>query len=318
MTKIITTKKQFDGFNAYYDREIYTYLSDLENEREAKHKKSKKLGRRVGIFGAVLAVLMFIFTKIIFFSLFILGASLIYTFAMASKTMAGLKSEIKNYLLEKITKYLGWEYNETDFEPPKLGKLRENHLLSTWDRSSFEDEIKGKIGTASFKLCEAKLEREDIDSDGEIRWVDVFSGIIMEVSPRKKFMGRTVVLRDWGIFNRKQRAGMKRVGLESIKFEKIFEAYSTDQVEARYLLTPDFMQKLIDLENSVDGHNMRLGFLDSKLYIAIEMDNQFEIGSMRAPLTEPELVQKIIDECEAIISIVEAVTKTKKNHKAKS
>jgi len=40
---------------------------------------------------------------------------------------------------------------------------------------------------------------------------------------------------------------MKRVGLVDPVFEKIFEAYGTDQVEARYLLTPTFMQRLVRL-----------------------------------------------------------------------
>ena len=91
--------------------------------------------------------------------------------------------------------------------------------------------------------------------------------------------------------------------------DRIFEAYGTDQVEARYLLDPVFMQKLIDLEQSVDGKKIRFGFLGGKLHIVVQTPNRYEAGSMLKPLTAPDRTQKILDEIGAIYDIVDAVLK---------
>ena len=131
----------------------------------------------------------------------------------------------------------------------------------------------------------------------------------MQIDYPREFMGRTVVLRDAGIFNRKKKKGMKRVGLVDPVFEKIFEAYSTDQVESRYLLTPTFMQRLVDLETSVSGKKIRFGFLEGKLFIAIEAPNQFEAGSMFKPLTDTDRTEKILHEISAIFNVVDGILK---------
>jgi hypothetical protein len=125
----------------------------------------------------------------------------------------------------------------------------------------------------------------------------------------KSFLGKTVVLRDKGMFNRKAKGEMKRVGLVDPIFEKIFEAYGTDQVEARYLLTPDFMQRLVDLEESVDGRKIRFGFVDKQLLIAVETSNRYEAGSMLKPLAAATRMQTILDEIGAIYDVIDGVLK---------
>ena len=41
----------------------------------------------------------------------------------------------------------------------------------------------------------------------------------------------------------------ERVQLEDVEFEKVFEVYSEDQIEGRYLLTPSFMNRLLEYKN---------------------------------------------------------------------
>ena len=99
----------------------------------------------------------------------------------------------------------------------------------------------------------------------------------------------------------------EETGYKIDKVEKIFEAYGTDQVEARYLLTPTFMQRLVDLEKSVDGKNIRFGFIGGQLLIAIETENRYEPGSMFKPLIETARTQKILDEIGAIYDVIDGV-----------
>jgi len=127
-------------------------------------------------------------------------------------------------------------------------------------------------------------------------------GQLMTLTFPRKFLGRTVVLRDKGFLQGKKKGDMKRVGLADPVFEKIFEAYSTDQVAVSV-----FMQKLVDLERSVDGKKIRFGFVDGQLLIVVETPNRFEAGSMLKPLMAPERTQKILDEIGAVYDVVDGV-----------
>ena len=69
------------------------------------------------------------------------------------------------------------------------------------------------------------------------------------------------------------------------------------------------MQKLIDLERSVDGKNIRFGFIEGHLLIVVETPNRFEAGSMFKPLTAPDRTQKILDEIGAVHDVIDGVIK---------
>ena len=175
------------------------------------------------------------------------------------------------------------------------------------NKIKLEDEISGEAHGAIFNSIEVKLTRKS----GKNRVID-FRGQLMSITFPRKFLGRTIVLRDKGFLQGKKKGDMKRVGLVDPVFEKIFEAYGTDQVEARYLLTPVFMQTLVDLERSIGGKNIRFGFDQNKLFIAVETPNQFEAGSMLEPLTDPARTQKILDEIGAVYDVVDVVSRAKR------
>ena len=50
------------------------------------------------------------------------------------------------------------------------------------------------------------------------------------------------------------------MGLEDPTFNKAFAVFGSDQVEAREILTPTFMQQLVDLESAYSGAHLRYAF----------------------------------------------------------
>ncbi len=301
------TRPEFKGFDKFYERNIYPDLLQKEHERKARLEK----GNRYGLITAAVMLLLAGFVAVRFgiylASLAISVGSIIAGFGIRYAMMSQLRGETKQVLMSNICGFLGWTFQVKDFGEPNLSLWKTNKLLPAWDRVTLEDRMTGTVNGAKFIFCEAHLETKHTDSKGNTTWSTAFRGILLEVGFPREFLGRTVVLRDAGIFNFKKKAGMKRVGLASPKFEKIFEAYGTDQVEARYLLTPTFMQKLVDLETSVSGKKMRFGFLDNQLHIAVEAPNQFEAGSMFKPLIAREPIQKILKEIGAVIDVINGV-----------
>ncbi len=306
-------RSEFKGFNKFYTGQILPYLQEREYDRLARIGKGKKVGGVIVGVGMILAIHFFYrFDNMIvpgltaFFSLLIGGVT---AFSMMSK----LKGEVKQFLMDAICGFVGWTYTYKPELEPDMKIWQSNKLLPRYDRMSFEDQMSGNAHGADFVFCETHLETQHRDKDGHTKWRTAFRGIMLEIDFHREFLGRTVVLRDAGIFNFKKKAGMKRVGLVDPKFEKIFEAYSTDQVESRYLLTTTFMQKLVDLETVVKGKKIRFGFLEGKLHIAVQAPNQFEAGSMMKPLTDPERTQKILDEIGSIFDIIDGVIRPEPN-----
>ncbi|MCF6220606.1 MAG: DUF3137 domain-containing protein [Robiginitomaculum sp.] len=306
------TRAEFKGFDKFYKKTIHPYLVDKEQDRITRVAKGKKYGAITAGLIITVALVLALRFGIFLVSLFVGAVGILAGWGVSYAMLTKLKGETKQFLMGNICEFLGWDFQVDKFDPPNLSLYKTNKLLPSWDRVNFEDRMSGTVDGVEFTFCEAHLERESRDSDGDTTWTTVFRGILMEVGFHRDFLGRTVVLRDAGIFNFKKKAGMKKVGLASPKFEKIFEAYSTDQVESRYLLTPVFMQKLVDLETSVSGKKIRFGFLEDKLHIAVEAPNQFEAGSMYKPLTDTERTHKIMGEISAVIDVIKGVGEDKR------
>jgi len=293
-------------------------LAAQDGQRLEALRKAKLYGAGVAVLAVTLAVLLFITTKAPRLPVFVLFGGAMSIVALYAWLMKSIRGETKDKIVGGICRYVGWTFHAEAMDPPDLELLASYGLLPKgyqkktlggvdWNsgkRASFEDQMSGEAHGASFKSVETHLQRKNDDN-----WQTVFRGQVMTLTFPRKFLGKTVVLRDKGILQRKKRGDMKRVGLVDPVFEKIFEAYSTDQVESRYLLDPTFMQKLVDLERTVDGKKIRFGFIDGQLLIVVETPNRFEAGSMLKSLTAPDRTQKILDEVGAIYDIVDAVLK---------
>lgn len=304
--------KEFKGFSAKYAEDILPILEFMEAERVAA------MGQFKGdcifiILGAIAGLFMLITSghNQFIFIVFVIAAILFLW--RYSSHIKPVKTQTKTLLLQQITEFIGLSYSEHVGKPVFFAPMISHHLLPHhYDRVRFEDQLSGHAHGANFTVIECKMEKKRKNKNGHTSWEAVFHGALFEVGFHRKFEGKILVLRDKGWFNAKSKktggfSKLKRVGLASPKFEKLFEAYGTDQVEARYILTPTFMEALMALEESVEGRNIRFGFFNQKLYVAIETPNRFEVGSMRKSLTDTVRTQKIIDEFGALFDVIDGV-----------
>ena len=303
------THPEFKGFNALYYEHIHPYLENIERERISAVDNARRVGGGIALFGFVAAFFVFQKLQTVPFSIFVAIGGCVLGYGTMYSRANKMSGEVKEFIMTSICHHIGWQYTKSGFPDPDLTMWQWNKILPKHDRVSYEDQMTGHAHGRDFIFCEAHLEREHRDKDGDTHWSTTFRGILLEIDSGREFLGRTIVLRDAGLFNRKQKANMKRIGLADPVFEKIFEAYGTDQVEARYLLTPDFMQRLVDLEIAVSGKKIRVGFLRRKLYVAVEAPNQFEIGSLIKTLLDTTRTQRILNEIGAILDVIDGIAK---------
>ncbi|MBU2605293.1 MAG: DUF3137 domain-containing protein [Alphaproteobacteria bacterium] len=165
---------------------------------------------------------------------------------------------------------------------PAYDVLDDASLLPGHDSRHFEDLIKGTRAGAAFSLVEAKLETSGKNGG------TVFQGLLFHVQYPDRFFGRTLMARSRWWKRGKAAKDLQKVSLVSSELDRAFTVYSTDQVEARALLTPDRMERLIALERHFSGGKLRGIFEEGHMTIALEAPGQFEAGSIFKPLADPE------------------------------
>lgn len=221
---------------------------------------------------------------------------------------------VKQGVNEAIADALGLAY-ECDIEPDAtFDTARSFHLLPSYDRVSCEDRWSGTVQGKTFSLFEAHLE-ERRSSGKNSRWVTVFKGPILAFGFNRRFHGTTLVTRE-GRFRKFFGGSQETIELDDMElakvdlvhpgFEDAFDVYSNDQVEARYLVHPVYIERLVALEQAFSGKNIRTLFTGGSLVVALENEDMFESGSIdpdedRAKLAETiEQFARMTDLAEAL------------------
>ncbi|MEW5684683.1 MAG: DUF3137 domain-containing protein [Pseudomonadota bacterium] len=192
-------------------------------------------------------------------------------------------------------------------EPP-LEDIRRNQLFADWDAVDAEDEIAGQYRGMDLSIVELKLTK----GSGKHRRT-IFQGLTATVSLPRGLTGVTVVVPDRGfVGNLAKRLGngeLEPVRLEDPDFEKAYEVYGSDQVSARALLTPAFMQRFMALATSGRFGAPVALVQDNRLLLAMASPRAalFEPPSYRKPAAGREAVQRLHDDIEAVLRAADAV-----------
>ncbi|MEM1146981.1 MAG: DUF3137 domain-containing protein [Pseudomonadota bacterium] len=302
--------RDFADFPQIYQDELQPALRAQEQDRVAAANTAKRwtwIGILIGVLGAVVGFVAFRVPQLAL-------VSAVIGFAVHGAGRGPLNKigkRAKAMIVDPIAARFEMRFDPAPGTQTHLVDWRSAGLVPDWDVAGFEDRLTGDRSGVAFEFFEARLQqrRRSTDSRGRsrTRWVTVFSGQCLRFQFHKAFLGRTMVMRDAGILNRiSGPRGMERVTLESNAFEQAFDVYSTDQVEARYLLTPDLMQRLVELEKVFRGGKLRCAFRDNELLIALEGGNLFEPGSLFTPLDNPDRVRELLDDFAAIFNLIDS------------
>ncbi len=103
-----------------------------------------------------------------------------------------------------------------------------------------------------------------------------------------------------------EKNAMKDVNLEDVSFDKRFNVYTKDQVEARYLLTTTFMDRLKSLETSFGTKGIKCSFFDDNIMFAIPTKKDlFELGSLYHSLKSQKQIEEFYNELESIQQMID-------------
>lgn len=296
------------AFAKLYESRIHPILAGNEVDRQAA-MKTYVSRRNLGILAAAaVSLVVYAFSSDVLNTLIAAGATFAIAHWIAYQPLAQVATATKVQSLSAIAEAIGCRFALGAFQPEAMPTFRELDLLPTCDRSTFQDCFDGAFHRCDFTFYEGHLERRVKTKRGS-RWQTVFRGQLIRIAFPKKFHGVTVIRRDAGLFNFIQRwsTDLKRVGLVDGRLEKAFEVYSNDQVEARYLIHPVFMERLLALETQFNGKRLRGAFIDGDLLLAIEGGDKFEIGSMFSRLDDIERARTVVKDIAEIMRVIDAV-----------
>lgn len=177
------------------------------------------------------------------------------------------------------------------------------------DRYRAEDYFSGEYKGITMKFSEINL-MERRRSDKKTRYVTVFKGLAILLNTKhKRFYGHTILQKDRNALMewfKEKSNGLERAEMVDPEFEEFFDAYTNDQVEARYLIDPAMIERLKSLYEEYDGKNMSVAFYENKMLILIASNhNHFEPASIYVPASDPASILSMKKEVGEILSIID-------------
>ena len=100
---------------------------------------------------------------------------------------------------------------------------------------------------------------------------------------------------------------------ESVDFNKRFKILAQDQIEARYLVTTGFMERLNDLQLAFGTNNIKFSFFNDTIMIAIQTNKDlFELGNLFTPCPNEKYIQRFHQEMISIQKLIMHLKLTEK------
>jgi hypothetical protein len=246
----------------------------------------------------------------VFGSVILAGLAAAWGYAPRAKAIKETKRGINSAIAESLG--LGYEM---EFEPGLGFDLaRRFALVPSYDRAKFEDRWNGPLGARAFSLHEAHLE-ERRGSGKNRRYVTVFRGAILTIAFDRRFHGTTKVERAGkhrGFFGGARDSieldgrQLDYVDMVHPEFADLFSVWSDDQVEARYLVHPVYVERVLEVERAFHGKNVRTLFHGGELVIVIESEDMFESGSMQAS-EDRARVERCVEQFMTLAGLCEAL-----------
>lgn len=109
----------------------------------------------------------------------------------------------------------------------------------------------------------------------------------------------------------------KRVNLEDVIFSKKWKVYAEDQVEARYVLTPALMERMLAVKKLFHGNRLDFSFWGNNLLIAVHTNkDMFETTSLFKSALDYRKVQEVICQLYSVFSVIEVLKIQNESKKA--
>ena len=296
----VNIEKLIKNFDDIYNKIVEESKNELEELRKkTKHKK---------MITAIIYILFFILLFYDALIAIVLYMPFMIIIFKKKKLESIHQQEYTKMYKEKVIKNFIQQYDDnlTYVQEEKIPEniYKNSGFEKTYDRYFSEDVINGTIDGHEILMGEVHTQvlEASTDSDGHTisGYETSFYGLFCEIPLSKIYNGEIKIYSDKGklakLFRDKQ-----RIEIDSSEFEKYFDVYADDKIQATQILTSDLMEKMI---NSQKEHNIKLEIIIKKnrLYIRYHTGAIFE-GNILKSSVDYNILKKVYDIINFIFDI---------------
>lgn len=299
-------------FHKIYEEEIIPILKSYKQQKEKADEKN-----RYDYLGAALCFLSLITFMLAcsgsverFYSMILVIVSVLLCL-LGSSIMEPMRAELQNNELKKklffkkkcmskLLRVFGnikW-YNNC--EVIKTVEICETGLFPPILYRITDDEFVGEYQGVKFRMSETKF---------PVNCFIGFTGIILAFEANKSFESHTIIVSKLAP-DRHHSFKLEPVTLEDPKFCRDYNVYSSDQTEARYLITPSFMERFRKLKVAFKTTDIACAFLKNKVIFALDSEglsglskNLFEIDAYSAFTDDREAINIFYNELTSVLDM---------------
>ena len=236
--------------------------------------------------------------------------AILMPFPFSSNFSKKLKNECMDEILQsfgdiqwynaksKVNSYMA----DTDYD------YSASSLFSSYNRESSDDTFYGSYKGVRFSIMETHLWYETSGKHRTVRhvfkvgwYVQDYEILVCGGISLAAMVGSLI----WEKTS-KDKTILREIKLEDPEFNKRYRAYSSNEVEGRYLITTAFMDRFKNLQTAFGARGAKCSFYGTNLMFAISTNkNIFELGSLFTPLNKPKQLQKFTNELISIFALVD-------------
>jgi hypothetical protein len=260
----------------------------------------------------------------------------------ANQARRELASSYKGIVVRRIVQSLG---RGLSYKPVSSLSKQQFEAMDLFNESAHswksEDEVSGQKNAVKYALHEVQARRRERSNRGGFGWSStgfvglaltaawigrrggrggaadtrpiIFKGLVVKLDFNKNFQGHTVVVPDTegqilgGLLGEsRSRRKKEMVMLENPDFEKMFSVYSSNDQEARYLITPKLMELVMEAQALLGGQ-LRLCFSQNSLYVAVpQNEDRFEVALFGSPITPATALGDLV----SVVNLAERLVET--------
>lgn len=278
-----------------------TRILQTLNLLQYKVKKMKRI-RTFLFIGAILTMLMSFVVSDISTLFAVLSIGLIITALVFTFRMASARNEVKAYISDNVVKACLDEVFDLDYYAHAKhipeNSISEAGLIDDWDECFGSDHFTGKykninIECSDIELIEVRKEKDpETDDEHEVRTTK-FKGVWMICDFNKKLSAKLWINERKKSLLGKYVKNKSNIDIETENqaFNDQFHVRSFDGHTAFYVLTPQFMEKIMKTDMKSKGET-NLFFNEGKVHIAIHNNrDSFEVSHKDKGLKDLNLLR---------------------------
>lgn len=299
-------------FHKIYEEEIIPILKSYKQQKEKADEKNRYDYLEAALCFLSLITFMLACSGSVerFYSMILVIVSVLLCL-LGSSIMEPMRAELQNNELKKklffkkkcmskLLRVFGnikW-YNNC--EVIKTVEICETGLFPPILYRITDDEFVGEYQGVKFRMSETKFPVN--------RFIG-FTGIILAFEANKSFESHTIIVSKLAP-DRHHSFKLEPVTLEDPKFCRDYNVYSSDQTEARYLITPSFMERFRKLKVAFKTTDIACAFLKNKVIFALDSEglsglskNLFEIDAYSAFTDDREAINIFYNELTSVLDM---------------